>query len=212
MDKMLVKRLGAAVMAVVTFATFGCGGAMGADPQGDSSNEVQQARLDGRALYTGMFFGVGPGAKLFPEIWENDALDARAQRQGREAEFETAANGVADKLAARDAAFFDRFAAGIQSGDHLRIEQTMKDAREQTRAVVAEMRNVPADQVGALQFQAEAGLWLYVETAVAVVAVAVVVLVVIDISVAEGPSAQGRLGMDTWVDILANKDFSARAQ
>ncbi len=209
-SKMFMKRLGASVMTAVAFATFGCGGAL--IEQGASSDVVRRAPLAGRALYQGMFFGVGPAAQLFPEIWENEDLKARIQRQGREGEFETAANAVSDMIAGQDPAFFDRFAAGIQSGDHLLIEQTMKDARQQTHVAVAAMRGVPVDQVGQMGVQAqEMAVWLYVETAVAVVAVAIALLVVIDISLTDGPVAQGRLGMDAWVDILARKDFSAQA-
>lgn len=78
--------------------------------------------FDGETLFRGLFFGQGPVAALFPEITERlKAINPTIQTDQFIAQ-------VIARLRQHDRSYFDRLAAGLQSGDHLTIEATMDHA------------------------------------------------------------------------------------
>ncbi|HTC73373.1 MAG TPA: hypothetical protein VK655_10840, partial [Solirubrobacteraceae bacterium] len=79
---------------------------------------------------------------------------------------------IIEQLAERDSAFFDRFAADMQSGDHLRVERAMSDAQANVRGV--------AETIGtSRETESTNAVWYYGPVLVAVAAVAVAVAVVV---------------------------------
>lgn len=78
--------------------------------------------FDGETLFKGLFFGQGPVAALFPEITE------RLKSIKPTPEADLFVTQVIARLRQHDRSYFDRLAAGLQSGDHLAIEATMDHA------------------------------------------------------------------------------------
>jgi hypothetical protein len=81
---------------------------------------------DGEALFIGLFFGLGPVADLFPEIWKTFHPAQDTVRAALLAE------RVLVRIRLRDPGFFSRFEADLLSGDHLRIERSLDEASRLT--------------------------------------------------------------------------------
>jgi SdpC family antimicrobial peptide len=135
-----------------------------------------QARVayDGETIFQGLFFGKGPVAQLFPEIWE-DPVIKRALEQNAE-EMNRLIERVITRIHNEDPTFFQRFGREVQSGDHLRVQQALEQGAQ--RLITA------LDQEGLLPPK-EAALGLQLgQCIVFVIALAVVLVVVVAVAVA----------------------------
>lgn len=189
----------------------------------------------GEDLFRGLFLGQGRVADLFPEIWTDvNAYRANivpAEKAAEvEAEIALYVDGLLERIAlAAPADYFADFAAEIQSGDHLRIEEAVLDGAERLIDAIAVDIGVEADQLEpfdptlipviavvvvaaavatitlvVLAMQLAAALW-----AVGVVAVFQFVAAVnTRIGVNQGADftpGYSTLGQDVWVDWIATR-------
>jgi len=176
-------------------------------------------RYDGETLYRGLFYGSGPAAKLFPEIWESSGLKAIRQRIPVTAEAEAKKTAILNAIVARirwaDATFFDHLAVELQSGDHVRIQESLDLASRLTRdAIKSETDSIKQrDDLRQMASQDFAVLIATVVVALAVVVVdvvaiegAVVVLLMVEFwedgMRAESSSALKR---EVWVNLVAER-------
>jgi hypothetical protein len=102
------------------------------------------------------------------------------------------------QIAAADPAFFDRFGADMQSGDHLRVEHAMTEAEGKVRSTVETFGT------GGEPTANPSLVWYYGPVLVAVAAVAVAVAVVVVVVDVEGPD-NSRLKHDELIDLYAQR-------
>lgn len=77
-------------------------------------------QYSGKELFLGLFFGQGPVAKLFPELWQS--------APPLQAEEKELVEKVVRRIELSNPSFFDNFQKAIYSGDHYTIETTMQNA------------------------------------------------------------------------------------
>lgn len=106
-------------------------------------SENPAAGLDGETIFRGIFFGKGPVAELFPELWSHSPR-LEPDEAAKLAELE---NRIVERMKSLDPSFFDRFRKAMTSGNHLRIDDGLKEAaRLFVKAVHRErIQLVPAD-------------------------------------------------------------------
>ncbi|MGW6606120.1 hypothetical protein [Streptomyces sp. NPDC055036] len=97
------------------------------------------ARADGVALYEGLFFGQGAVAKAHPDL-------VLARGKTGSANSAKVADKVVATIKAKDATFFDRFAAAMQSGNEVRVNRILAETNTKT---VAAMKSEFGDPVKA---------------------------------------------------------------
>jgi SdpC family antimicrobial peptide len=94
-------------------------------------------RHDGETLFAGLYFGDGPVAKMFPEIWESPHVAQQvSQAQKSESWSKTKSEAIA-WVRTNDPDFFNRFEQDIQSGDHVRVGQAYKQGAQKLSAYVS---------------------------------------------------------------------------
>lgn len=77
MTKRIRRSMSLALIALpLAFAQTACSGEDG----GETTAQAKQALYSGEDVFQGLFFGVGPGAKLLPEVWDNPDYLARLER------------------------------------------------------------------------------------------------------------------------------------
>jgi SdpC family antimicrobial peptide len=201
-------KLTVAAMALlgITSLGAGCGGAQEEAGTSPSAAEARPQALSGRELYKGMFFGVGPAARHFDELWKHPEFQAKLASPELRQEREQAAERLAARIEAEDPAFFDRFSRGLGSHDHLTLDRLVAAAQEKSEAAAAALRK-------------EGGGERVRGTALAVQEPGVIVIVEQTVDVTNqywlfpGPppmAATTGLLRDEWVDVLANKSFDAQ--
>jgi SdpC family antimicrobial peptide len=114
-----------ALFVTITFVA-GCLIAPTDDSFRASAEPKALAVYDGETLFTGLFFGVGPVAAQFPEVWD--------RMPSREARLSLEARAFQQRLLARlrdhEPDFFGRFETAIRSGNHFQVERMMVEASE----------------------------------------------------------------------------------
>lgn len=146
----------AALVAQMTGLTAGC--ASDLEPGEDPTSALRLGRYDGKTFFNGVLFGIGPIAAMLPEMWSPEAIRAGlkelaslspeeiAARVNDERAQESLASSsdvskiavpppplaiaqlITDQISNADPKFFPRFAIEITSGDHLRVDQALKNA------------------------------------------------------------------------------------
>ena len=96
-------------------------------------------RFDGETMFRGLFFGHGPVAKYFPEIWDRADV-RRAMAQADMSAATELENRILAEVRSKDAAFLDRFATEMQSGDHLRVRAALDDAGRRLQQAAETMK------------------------------------------------------------------------
>ena len=93
---------------------------------------------DGEAIFRGLYFGQGPVADLFPEIWKQQRYLDRKKLLTPEDErrMEEVRERIITSLREKDKAFFDRLATTLKGGNHLAIQKALGEATEVTLAVL----------------------------------------------------------------------------
>lgn len=108
--------------------TIGSGEALAATVErGDVSGTRPRARYNGETIFRGLIFGIGPVARLVPEIWDTNMLSAISAPEMKE-KWAEVTDRVVTGIRTRDAGFFDRFAEQMQSGDQVTIDQGFREA------------------------------------------------------------------------------------
>lgn len=99
---------------------------------------LERTNYDGQTLLRGLFFGIGPVAELFPEIWDSPRV--RQLREANQLSPELLSKNVdamIGKLNEEQPKFWVSFADNVQSGDRVRIEKAILDAANLISAVVS---------------------------------------------------------------------------
>ena len=143
---------------------------------------AKMPHFSGPEVFRGLFFGTGPVADLFPEVWDDVRASLEANRSPEEVEalrsqVAELESRVIRWIEAQDSKFFATFGEHVQSGDHVRIEEALDaGAAVLTDALAGELgidpREIEASGVD------ESGVLVVVAVfaAVAVFALAVAVL------------------------------------
>ena len=210
----LTRTAGVALAVTMTTSTLlGCGGGESLNVQ-DTPPSVRPANYTGRELYEGMFFGTGRAAGLFPEIWNNEQVQAEIRSSPRKLEFDKVALLVSAQVGKQDPSFFQRFEAALQSRDHVLIAQALTEARQNTEQAARALKETSQNQVNGMYISSELDTSVAVEIVllfdmvVAVYRAAVLVAAVFWVQ--DGP-ANDALTLDRLVDTLAHKDFTPAA-
>jgi cannibalism toxin, SdpC family len=176
----------------------------------------------GETVFRGLFFGTGPIAKKFPEIWEdpmllhyNEALNNKPELVRKLNELR---NKLVKRIAKKDPDFFQRFGEDIQSGDHLIVQAAVEDAS--TRLVEAMSAELGFDVTNPEAIPTNSAdskcvfVIVGVVVAAAVVAAAALATVVFVYTVVTEvkfapmlvePDEKARLQTEMWVDLIANR-------
>ena len=224
----VVRRSIAVMLSLSVFSTqfLGCG----SEPQdsGSAPADVQPSKgFDGKTLFKGMFLGIGPAARAFPEVWQHPMVVSRVKEAKQTPEeVERHSEQLLARIEKLDPTFFERLGRDIQSGDHVAIQAMLAETKETLRAAMEQQKKeqptegAPAegkDPVEATLTAAKLTDYIYRFEYVAVdmygVAWVAVVIVVIDFNVAPtgGIDSNSSLNEDSWVDMLANRDFACLA-
>lgn len=134
---------GLAVLSAVLMLALIAGPATAADRGTASDASGDATSYDGRTLFEGLFFGIGPVADEFPELASAPAQPPQA--------LVGAVDQVVSRMERLQPRFFDRFAATMTSGDRPAVERELERAQQlMARAVMIEFeRRAPEGQVGA---------------------------------------------------------------
>jgi SdpC family antimicrobial peptide len=110
------------------------------------------AGLSGEEIFGGLFFGDQAAAAMFPELWSNEVVNARAEKLGKgEADLPADAararlgQTVARLVARRDPAFFERFAGEMKSGNPSRVSAVVDEAQSNLNAALQEAGLAPTE-------------------------------------------------------------------
>lgn len=87
----------------------------------NTASPAATARYDGETLFTGLYFGEGPVAKMFPEIWESPQMARQASQVQNNESWSKTKSQAMEWVRTSDPNFFKRFEQDIQSGDHVRV-------------------------------------------------------------------------------------------
>jgi SdpC family antimicrobial peptide len=206
-------KLTVAAMALLSITSLGagCGGTQEEAAASPPDVQARQQSLSGRELYKGMFFGVGPAARHFDDIWQHPKFQAGLSRPEVRQQRERTAERLVAKLEAADPAFFDRFSRDLRSRDHLTIDRLVATAQEKTVAAVAALRQ--EDGLG----EQVRGSAIAAEQPGVIVVVDVLVEQTVEVTTQywlfPGPPPMADVNglfRDEWVDSLVNKSFGVQ--
>ena len=175
---------------------------------------VVERPLDGETLFRGLYFGQGPAARYFPEIWTNPRV-VELLKNADMAKSIQAQNQFMELLRQDDATIFTRFGEEMQSGDQVRVRDTLVDLGERMRKMATERMGMEPEVVGGMP-------GVHGQCVVLAVVVAVVVAVAVAVAVAVyvylyidfyGPSIQkqvidegtSHLERDMWIDSVTHR-------
>lgn len=174
-------------------------------------NTVQaQKSLDkysGEELFEGVLFGYGEVSELFPEMWENSLLKDFEYTEEQIKEIKN----IEKELRSNDPEFFNKFKEGIQSGDHLTIEQTILTTEKALEKIFAKEIEVAKDneELGMMAIKpgfAAALAYAYIgATHIAVAAVMVVVIAGIKVVGPKAIDADDVLSQEVYIDQISEK-------
>lgn len=203
-----------------------------APPAVAATDAEAAAGYDGETLFRGLFFGAGPAASLFPEIWRDTGYAKTVSQLRAEAgvaDYERSMHdALVEQMRSVDASVFNRFKGGVVSGDPLAVDASLKDAGEALiEACVVKFGEPPSFGSGAsptpeaiffalalvvtVAAVVHAGVVIYSWVAAAVfvaVAAALVKVVPSNRHVPKGtPSGShiSRLEYEMWVDSVAQR-------
>ncbi len=186
---------------------------------GKDREPVLDRPLDGETLFRGMYFGQGPAAGLFPEIWKNPRVIEMLKNVDMAKSME-AQNKFVDLLRQEDATTFTRFAEEMQSGNQVRVRDMLVELGERMRKISTERMGADSESVGASPgVHGQCVVLAVVVAVVVVVAVAVAVAVYVYLYIEfYGPDIQkidaesSRLERDIWIDSVAQRLHPGRAR
>ena len=119
------KAVSLACIVLIAMQAFTPTAALGGAPQAAQEHR----RYDGETIFRGLYFGQGPVAEMFPELWKQERyLETKKQlTSGDEHRLTELQNKMVGRLRDLDKGFFDRFGETMQSGDHLAIQKSLEE-------------------------------------------------------------------------------------
>lgn len=194
------------LLAALLVALTACGGTLELTPTSKTTPYT------GETIFTGLFFGQGPAAKLFPEIWQHpEAVRAvariPAERQAAMRKLPADVVRTVDKL---EPGFFDRFGRVMQSGNRPAIMSELANA---TRLLDAGLNRLGVDPTPPVNDIWCNACWYYTDSvAVAysyvagyVAAILNIVVTQIDFTPITGPTNESRLAREQLVEVVATR-------
>jgi SdpC family antimicrobial peptide len=106
---------------------------------------------DGRTLFRGLFFGSGPVADLFPEVYGRATLKQQVSMKQ---------NDWLDKIDSADPTFFRRFEENINSHERLLVRQALKNGSDKVVDLLAAESGTSTPEVRNSKVQDTAGAGL----------------------------------------------------
>lgn len=185
-----------------------------AGPNGGTSRE-----FSGESIFRGLFFGSGPVAGMFPELWRDArrrTLQTLRERPDHVAALEAVERVVLQHITSHDAGFMDDFGAAMRSGDHLRIDAALKGASSAIlRALEAEYGEdavvKPGESIDPGQTCVAVTIFITVVSVIAVLAVATTAVAIhavaaeVDVIAQELATPKAKLEYEIWVDRIATR-------
>ncbi len=200
--------------------------ACNAIPTSSSSStaaRLERTSYDGETILRGLFFGVGPVAGFFPEIWDNARVRQLKEASQLSPEMQLKnVDAIVAKLTQDHPEFWVSFADNVQSGDRVRIERAILDAAQLLSAmfsvnmstdgvpcnVVVTDPSVSKPTIVAVDAAAAAAAVVTISAAAAAIAVAIVAVVVIFfffLGASSDDDKGSTLRRDFWIDLIATR-------
>ncbi|MBZ3766589.1 hypothetical protein COJ91_00070 [Bacillus thuringiensis] len=133
------------------------------------TTESKQQQYDGETIYRGLFFGEGPVAKLFPEIWSEDLT-----KQANTTEAKKVSEFLTEKINEVDPNYFNELKAAVYSGDNIKIQEAFGKGGQLLVKVSEGLQNEKVGEGQGLACTVVAGCVAAIYAAGAVTTVAVV--------------------------------------
>jgi len=89
---------------------------------------------DGRAVFQGVFFGVGETGRRLDKLWEGKSVVDRIADPINRQRAQVSMDSVTRSVESQDPTFFRRFASAMQSGQPATVEQALGDGLSRLRA------------------------------------------------------------------------------
>lgn len=118
------KAVSIACAVLIVMQAFTPTASLGGSPQ----SAQEHRRYDGETVFRGLYFGEGPVAEMFPELWKQERYVATKKQLTSDDEHKLAElqNKLIARIREQDKSFFDHFGETMQSGDHLAIQKLME--------------------------------------------------------------------------------------
>ncbi len=88
-------------------------------------------RFDGEAIFRGLLLGSGSVAKIFPEYYHPEDASQNTAAKEEDSHLQM----VIDAFKAQDPSFFERFGKDMQSGDPVKISQSLDEVQERFKTL-----------------------------------------------------------------------------
>src|SRR2546430_10855531 len=95
--------------------------------QAEGSTSQKHERYDGKTLFRGFFFGTGPVAKVFPELYKNVKETPESAKKE---------DAWMEKINKLDPAFFQRFGEIMYSGKRIAVERALEEGSDKIADVI----------------------------------------------------------------------------
>jgi SdpC family antimicrobial peptide len=93
-----------------------------------SPNATPSAKtFSGQELFSGLYFGQGEVSEMLPEVWQHPEVTALKAQDGVPAKLKAVSQDLIKKIDQVNPDFFKNFAAGMQSGQHLKVQKTYEE-------------------------------------------------------------------------------------
>ncbi|MBK3495587.1 sporulation delaying protein family toxin [Viridibacillus sp. YIM B01967] len=84
------------------------------------TSEMKKQKYDGETIYRGLFFGDGPVAKLFPEIWSDKLMT-----EANTTEAKRVSKTISKKINELDPNYFNELEVAVKSGDNVKVQAAL---------------------------------------------------------------------------------------
>ncbi len=183
------------------------------------AQSLRVGRFTGEDIFRGLFFGSGPVAEVFPELWRDSrsrVLQTLRERPDHVAALDSVEQVVMRGIDREDSEFMKRFGAEISSGDHVRVDAALKGAAAAIlRVLEAEYGEEaiarPGQAVDPGQTCVAVTVFITVVSVVAVLAVVTTAVAIhtvaaeVDVIQQEVAMPKARIAYEMWVDRIATR-------
>lgn len=167
--------------------------------------------ISGEVIFRGLFFGNGPVANMFPEIWGSPQLATYASRLN-DPDVLALEDRLIERLRADNPGFFVNFAQEMRSGDQLRIQDAMRYGAERLKfAVMAETGITPEAALADPTTNVGTLVAVVLALALAVLVAAVAVLVWVEFDIAQnrdmyaGTGSPNGLRSEMYIQMISDR-------
>ena len=105
----------------------------------DTAHLKATTQYNGETLFRGLYFGEGPVASHFPEIWHAPQVEQRLSSVEGSEEWVSTKDQAVAWVRNSDPTFFQRFEQDVQSGDHIKVSRAYKEGSQKLSAFAQSM-------------------------------------------------------------------------